>query len=75
MPIHGPLKQWKRSPMDLQLRVRWEAYAKAKEDMLERTHIAEAPWRVVEANDKKRARNPDYNREPIAAEMDVPRKY
>ncbi|WP_330082615.1 polyphosphate kinase 2 [Methylocystis iwaonis] len=56
MRIHDPLKQWKLSPMDLQSRVRWEAYTKAKESMLERTHIAEAPWWVVEADDKKRAR-------------------
>ena len=42
--------------MDLQSRVRWEAYTKAKEAMLERTHIPEAPWWVVQAVDKKRAR-------------------
>ena len=41
--IHDPLKQWKLSPMDLESRRRWEAYTKAKEAMLERTHIAEAP--------------------------------
>ncbi|MDO5632152.1 MAG: polyphosphate kinase 2 [Paracoccus sp. (in: a-proteobacteria)] len=54
--IHDPLKQWKLSPMDLQSRVRWEAYTKAKEEMLERTNIPEAPWYVVPGNDKKRAR-------------------
>ena len=54
--IHDPLKQWKLSPMDLESRRRWEAYTKAKEIMLERTHIAEAPWWVVQADDKKRAR-------------------
>ena len=54
--IHDPLKQWKLSPMDLQSRVRWEAYTKAKEAMLERTHIPEAPWWVVQAVDKKKAR-------------------
>jgi polyphosphate kinase len=42
--IHDPLKQWKLSPMDLESRRRWEEYTKAKEVMLERTHIAEAPW-------------------------------
>jgi hypothetical protein len=42
--------------MDLESRRRWEAYTKAKEIMLERTHIPEAPWWVVEAVDKKRAR-------------------
>ncbi|MGH8830847.1 MAG: polyphosphate kinase 2 [Polaromonas sp.] len=54
--IHDPLKQWKLSPMDLESRRRWEAYTKAKEIMLERTHIAEAPWWVVQAVDKKKAR-------------------
>ena len=54
--IHDPLKQWKLSPMDLESRVRWEAYTKAKETMLDRTHIPEAPWWVVQAVDKKKAR-------------------
>jgi len=54
--IHDPLKQWKLSPMDLESRRRWEAYTRAKEIMLERTHIAEAPWWVVQADDKKKAR-------------------
>jgi polyphosphate kinase len=56
MRIHDPLKQWKLSPMDVQSRARWEQYTKAKEEMLRRTHIPEAPWWVVEADDKKRAR-------------------
>jgi polyphosphate kinase len=56
MRIHDPLKQWKLSPMDLESRRRWELYTKAKEEMLERTHIPEAPWWVVEAVSKKRAR-------------------
>jgi polyphosphate kinase 2 len=56
MRIHDPLKQWKLSPMDLQSRVRWEQYTKAKEEMFERTNIPEAPWYIVEGNDKKRAR-------------------
>ena len=56
MRIHDPLKQWKLSPMDLQSRVHWEEYTKAKEEMLARTHIEEAPWWVVQAVDKKRAR-------------------
>jgi polyphosphate kinase 2 (PPK2 family) len=54
--IHDPLKQWKLSPMDLESRRRWEAYTRAKELMLERTHIPEARWWIVEADDKKRAR-------------------
>jgi polyphosphate kinase 2 (PPK2 family) len=56
MRVHDPLKQWKLSPMDLESRRRWEQYTKAKETMFERTHIPEAPWWVVEAVDKKRAR-------------------
>ncbi|MEM8553443.1 MAG: polyphosphate kinase 2 [Pseudomonadota bacterium] len=56
MRIHDPLKQWKLSPMDLQSRVRWEDYTKAKEDTFARTNIKEAPWYIVEGNDKKRAR-------------------
>ena len=56
MRIHDPLKQWKLSPMDLQSRVRWEDYTYAKEEMLERTNIPEAPWYIVPGNDKKRAR-------------------
>jgi len=54
--IHDPLKQWKLSPMDLESRRRWEAYTQAKEVMLQRSHIPEAPWWVVQAVDKKRAR-------------------
>jgi polyphosphate kinase 2 len=54
--IYDPLKQWKLSPMDLESRRRWEEYTKAKEIMLERTHIQEAPWWLVQANDKKKAR-------------------
>ena len=56
MRIHDPMKQWKLSPMDLQSRVRWELYTKAKEEMFHRTNIPEAPWYIVEGNDKKRAR-------------------
>jgi polyphosphate kinase 2 len=56
MRIHDPLKQWKLSPMDVESRARWELYTKAKEEMLEKTHIPEAPWWIVDAVDKKRAR-------------------
>lgn len=54
--VHDPLKQWKLSPMDLESRRRWEAYTKAKEVMMERSHIPEARWWIVEGVDKKRAR-------------------
>ena len=56
MRIHDPIKQWKLSPMDLESRKRWETYTKVKEEMFERTNIAEAPWWIVEGNDKKQAR-------------------
>ena len=56
MRVHDPIKQWKLSPMDLQSRIRWEDYTHVKEEMLERTNIPEAPWSIVEGNDKKRAR-------------------
>ncbi|MEQ6434534.1 polyphosphate kinase 2 [Comamonas sp. w2-DMI] len=54
--IHDPLKQWKLSPMDLESRRRWEDYTRAKEAMLDQTHIPEAPWWVVPADNKKQAR-------------------
>ena len=54
--IHDPLKQWKLSPMDLESRKRWEAYTEAKEIMLERTSKPKAPWWVVPAVNKKKAR-------------------
>jgi polyphosphate kinase 2 len=56
MRIRDPLKQWKLSPMDLESRRRWEEYTRAKEEMLQRTHIPEARWWVVEGVNKKAAR-------------------
>ena len=56
MRIKDPLKQWKLSPMDMESRIHWEDYTKAKEEMLQITHTDDAPWSVVEAVDKKRAR-------------------
>ena len=54
--IQDPLKQWKLSPMDMESRRRWESYTVAKEIMLQRTHIPEAPWWVVQGDNKKKAR-------------------
>jgi len=54
--IHDPMKQWKLSTMDVESRRRWEDYTKAKEAMLQRTHIPESPWWIVQAVDKKKAR-------------------
>jgi len=49
-------KRWKLSPMDLQARARWVDYAEAKDDMFAFTDIKEAPWHVVDAENKKAAR-------------------
>jgi len=54
--IKDPTKRWKLSPMDLESRARWVEYSKAKDDMFHYTDIKQAPWYVVEADDKKRAR-------------------
>ena len=51
-----PLKQWKVSPIDAVAVKHWEAYSAARDEMLERTHNPITPWRIVRANDKKRAR-------------------
>ena len=55
MRINDPLKQWKLSPMDLKSRSRWEAYTQAKEIMLQRTHIPEAPWWVDRSGGQRSA--------------------
>lgn len=54
--IHTPMKRWKLSPMDLEDRRRWVEYSKAKDTMFAYTDIKQAPWYVVNADDKKRAR-------------------
>ena len=54
--IDDPTKRWKLSPMDLKSRELWVEYSKAKDDMFEHTDIKQAPWWVVEADDKKKAR-------------------
>ncbi len=51
-----PVKRWKLSPMDLESRHRWEEYSQAKDEMFAVTDIKQAPWYVVGADDKKRAR-------------------
>jgi polyphosphate kinase len=51
-----PLRRWKLSPMDLESRARWVEYSRAKDAMMEFTDIKQAPWYVVEADDKRRAR-------------------
>ena len=54
--LDDPTKRWKLSPMDLQSRARWVEYSVAKDEMFAHTDIKQAPWYVVNADDKKRAR-------------------
>ena len=54
--LDDPMRQWKLSPMDLESIGRWEDYSRAKDQMMVHTDIPEAPWFVVESDDKRRAR-------------------
>jgi len=54
--IDDPTKRWKLSPMDMKSRENWIEYSKAKDEMFKYTDIKQAPWYVVEADDKKKAR-------------------
>ena len=54
--MDDPTKHWKLSPMDMEARSKWVEYSKAKDAMFQHTDIKQAPWYVVNANDKKRAR-------------------
>jgi polyphosphate kinase len=54
--LKDPMRQWKLSPMDIESINRWEDYSRAKDEMMVHTDIPEAPWYVVESDDKKRAR-------------------
>ena len=54
--IEDPCKRWKLSPMDLESRARWADYSRAKDEMFAYTDIKQAPWYVVNADNKKRAR-------------------
>ena len=53
---HDPMRRWKLSPMDVESRARWVQYSRAKDEMFAHTDIKEAPWFVVNADDKRRAR-------------------
>ena len=53
--VEDPTKRWKLSPMDMEARNRWQAYSRAKDDMLVHTDIDQARWYVVNSDDKKRA--------------------
>lgn len=54
--LGDPMRRWKLSPMDLESITRWEEYSRAKDQMMVHTDIPEAPWWVVESDDKRRAR-------------------
>jgi polyphosphate kinase len=54
--LEDPMRRWKISPMDVQSMLRWEDYSRAKDEMFVHTDIPEAPWNVVESDDKRRAR-------------------
>ncbi|MDQ0318835.1 polyphosphate kinase 2 [Pararhizobium capsulatum DSM 1112] len=53
---HDLLKVWKLSPMDIAALDKWDDYSKKRDRMLKETHSKDAPWTVVLANDKRRAR-------------------
>jgi polyphosphate kinase 2 len=54
--VRDPMRRWKLSPMDVESRERWVEYSRAKDAMFDHTDIKQAPWHVVEADDKRRAR-------------------
>lgn len=54
--LDDPTRRWKLSPMDLESITRWEAYSRAKDEMFAHTDTPEAPWYVVESDDKRSAR-------------------
>ncbi len=54
--LTNPIKRWKLSPMDIESRNRWQDYSRAKDAMFAHTDIKQAPWFVVDADDKRRAR-------------------
>src|SRR5207253_11300380 len=51
-----PLRSWKLSPMDTEAMNRYDEYSRARDVMLFHTDTPEAPWTVVNSNEKKRAR-------------------
>jgi len=54
--IEDPMRQWKLSPMDTEARRRWYDYARARDEMLDKTDTGWAPWYIVDTNDKRRGR-------------------
>lgn len=54
--LKNPVKRWKLSPMDMESRTRWSEYSMAKDEMFAHTDIRQAPWYVIDADNKNRAR-------------------
>jgi polyphosphate kinase len=54
--LDDPMRRWKLSPMDLESITQWENYSRAKDEMFVHTDIPEAPWHVLESDDKRSAR-------------------
>jgi polyphosphate kinase 2 len=82
--LDDPMRRWKLSTMDLESVSRWEQYSRAKDEMFVHTDISEAPWFVVESEDKRRARInmiahllstvPYYDVERTRLELPAPRR-
>src|SRR6056300_1644647 len=53
---NNPLKQWKITPVDLKAQELWEQYTRYKKKMFEKTNTSHAPWHIIEANSKTKAR-------------------
>jgi len=80
--VADPTKRWKLSPVDVEAHRRYEDYTRARDEMLRRTDIPEAPWYLVDAEDQRRARLnaiahlletvPHRPREPEALELPEP---
>ena len=79
--IKDPSKRWKLSPMDLQARARWVDYSEAKDKMFKFSDIKEAPWHVVETDNKRAAhlnliahflKQIPYSEVPQDAELKLP---
>ncbi len=54
--VHNPLKRWKMSPVDFEALGRFDSYSEARTRMFRATSTEHAPWTVILANDKSRAR-------------------
>ena len=67
--IHNPGKRWKLSPMDLEARAHWVDYAEAKDEMFAFTDIKEAPWNVVDADNKQRSAAQPHQPSPRAGSV------